>query len=187
MLKPERTVRPGPSAQLALGAATDVQLMLGRAGKLLPSNKRYSAKQSSQLRQRVHTHRGNKAEELTSFVKTVLQLIVRAHVCASAIHSVVLMQVPVIQLIVKLVGGGVERVPPVVVLITVVVVQDGGLADRHPDDGAAVLVSAAGAAVAVTTLRPQQDRGDVVDFVGGLRAGALLGDTAAFAPSVAGV
>lgn len=77
--------------------------------------------------------------------------------------------------------------PAVVVLVAVVVVQDGGLADRHPDDGAAVLVRAAGGAVAVAALRPQQDGGDVVDLVGGLRAGALLGDTATLAPSVAGV
>lgn len=117
----------------------------------------------------------------------MLQLIVRAHVRASAIHSVVLMEVPVIQLVVELVGGGVERVPAVVVLIAVVVVQDGGLTDRHPNDGAAVLVRAAGAAVAVTALRPQQNGGDVVDLMGSLRAGALLGDTATFAPSVTGV
>lgn len=74
-----------------------------------------------------------------------------------------------------------------VVLVAVVVVQDGGFADGHPDDGAAVLVRAAGGAVAVAALRPQQDGGDVVDLMGGLRAGALLGDTATLAPSVAGV
>lgn len=103
------------------------------------------------------------------------------------VNPVVLVELPVVQLVVELVGGGVERVPAVVVLVAVVVVQNGGLADGHPDDGAAVLVRAPGAAVAVAGLRPQQDRGDVVDLVGGLCAGALLGDAAALAPSVAGV
>lgn len=128
-----------------------------------------------------------KAEELTSFIETVLQFVIRAHVRASAIQPVVLVELPVVQLVVELVGGGVERVPAVVVLIAVIVVQDGGLADGHPDDGGAVLVRAAGAAVAVAALRPQQDGGDVVDLVGGLRAGALLRNTATLAPSVAGV
>lgn len=128
-----------------------------------------------------------KAEELTSFIKTVLQFVIRAHVRASAVHPVVLVELPVIQLVVELVRGGVERVPAVVVLVAVVVVQDGGLADGHPDDGGAVLVRAAGAAVAIAALRPQQDGGDVVDLVGGLCAGALLRDTATLAPSVAGV
>lgn len=128
-----------------------------------------------------------KAEELTSFIETVLQFVIRAHVSASAIQPVVLVELPVVQLVVELVGGGVERVPAVVVLVAVIVVQDGGLADGHPDDGGAVLVRAAGAAVAVAALRPQQDGGDVVDLVGGLRAGALLRNTATLAPSVAGV
>lgn len=117
----------------------------------------------------------------------MLQLVVLAHVRVSNIHPVVLVELPIVQLVVQLVGGGVERVPAVLVLVAVVIVQNGGLADGHPDDGAAVLVRAAGAAVAVAALRPQQDGGDVVDLVGGLRAGALLGDAAALAPSVAGV
>lgn len=128
-----------------------------------------------------------KGEELTSFLKTVLQLVVLAHVRMCNIKPVVLVELPIVQLVVQLVGGGVERVAAVLVLLAVVIVQNGGLADGHPDDGAAVLVRAAGAAVAVAALRPQQDGGDVVDLVGGLRAGALLGDAAALAPSVAGV
>lgn len=117
----------------------------------------------------------------------MLQLVVLAHVYMCNINPIVLVELPIVQLVVQLVGGGVERVPAVLVLVAVVIVQNGGLADGHPDDGAAVLVRAAGAAVAVTALRPQQDGGDVVDLVGGLRAGALLGDAAALAPSVAGV
>lgn len=128
-----------------------------------------------------------KAEELTSFIKTVLQFVIRAHVSASAIHPVVLVELPVIQLVVELVRGGVERVPAVVVLVEVIVVQDGSLADGHPNDRGAMLVRAAGAAVAIAALRPQQDGGDVVDLVGGLRAGALLRNTATLAPSVASV
>lgn len=160
--------------------------MLGRAAKLLPSNSRYSAAVLSQLSQCVATRLANK-EELTFFIKTMLQLIVHAHVRASAIHPVLLVELPVIQFVVELAGGGVERMPTVVVLVAVVIIQDGGLADGHPNDGAAMLVRAAGATVAVTALRPQQDGGDVVDLVGGLRAGALLGNTATLAPSVAGV
>lgn len=128
-----------------------------------------------------------KGEELTSFLETVLQLVVLAHLRMPDINPVVLVELPIVQLVVQLVGGGVERVPAVLILVAVVIVQNGGLADGHPDDGAAVLVRAAGAAVAVAALRPQQDGGDVVDLVGGLRAGALLGDAAALTPSVAGV
>lgn len=117
----------------------------------------------------------------------MLQLVVLAHVRMCSVNPVVLVELPVVQLVVQLVGGGVERVPAVLLLVAVVIVQNGGLADGHPDDGGAVLVRAAGAAVAVAALRPQQDRGDVVDLVGGLRAGALLGDAAALTPSVAGV
>lgn len=86
------------------GAATDVQVTLGRAAKLLPSAKRSSAAERccSQL-----TKRANKAE-LTSFIETVLQLVVCAHVCASAIQPVFLVELPVVQLVVELVGGGVE-------------------------------------------------------------------------------
>lgn len=188
-LDSERTVRPGPSAQLAPRATTDVQLTLGRAAQLLPSTKRCSAAERcrSQLSRRVATRGAHKAEALTSFIETVFQLVVRAHVRASAIQPVVLVELPVVQLVVELAGGGVERVPAVIVLVAVVVVQDGGLADGHPDDGAAMLVRTAGAAVAIAALRPQQDGGDVVDLVGGLRAGALLGDTATLAPPVAGV
>lgn len=117
----------------------------------------------------------------------MLQLVVLAHVRVCGVNPVVLVELPVVQLVVQLVGGGVERVPAVLLLVAVVIVQNGGLADGHPDDGGAVLVRAAGAAVAVAALRPQQDGGDVVDLVGGLRAGALLGDAAALTPSVAGV
>lgn len=117
----------------------------------------------------------------------MLQFVVLAHVRVSDVNPIVLVEVPVVQLVVQLVGGGVERVPAVVILVAVVVVQDGGLADGHPDDGASVLVPAPGAAVAVATLRPQQDRWDVVDLMGSFCAGTLLGDASALAPSVAGV
>ena len=121
----------------------------------------------------------------------MLKLVVLAHhVCVSPdadVHSVVLLQLPVAQLVVELVGRGVQRVSPLVVLVAVVVVQDGGLADGHADDGAAVLVGAPRAPVAVAALGPEQDGGDVVDLVSGLGAGALLGDAAPLAPPVAGV
>ena len=121
----------------------------------------------------------------------MLKLVLLAHhvrVSPDAnVYSVVLLQLPVVQLVVELVGRGVERVSPLVVLVAVVVVQDGGLADGHADDGAAVLVGATRAPVAVAALRPQQDGGDVVDLVSGLGAGALLGDAAPLAPPVAGV
>lgn len=121
----------------------------------------------------------------------MLHVVLFAHhvrVAADAdVHPVVVQDLPVAHLVVELVGRGVQRVPAGVVLVAVVVVEDGGLADGHPDDGAAVLVGVAGAAVAVAALRPQQDGGDVVDLVGGLGAGALLGDAAALAPPVAGV
>lgn len=103
------------------------------------------------------------------------------------VHPVVVVELPVAQFVVQLVGRGVQRAPDGVVLVAVVVVQDRGLADGHADDGAAVLVGVPGAPVAVAALRSEQDGGDVVDLVGGLRAGALLRDAAALAPSVAGV
>lgn len=191
LLEAKRTVWAGPSAELAPGAALDVQITFGKAAELplsmittLQPKELPLAAESTQC---VATHRANKGEELTSFFKTVLQLAVLAHVRMPNINPVVLVGLPVVQLIVELVGGGVERVPTVVLLVAVVIVQNGGLTDGHPDDGAAVLVRVAGAAVAVAALRPQQDGRDVVDLVGGLRAGALLGDAAALAPTVAGV
>lgn len=74
-----------------------------------------------------------------------------------------------------------------VLLITVVVIKNRGLADRHTNNRASMLVCASRAPVAVTTLGSEQNRGNVVDLMGGLGAGALLGDTAALAPSVAGI
>lgn len=119
----------------------------------------------------------------------MLDLIVLAeHVAVRHVDPVVLVRFPVGQLDVKLVGSGVERVSAWLVLVAVVVVQDGRLSDGHADDGAAVLVVAtARATVAVTALRPQQHRGNVVDLVRGLGAGTLLRDAAALAPSVAGI
>lgn len=187
LLEPKRTVQSGPSAELAPAAAMDVQIKLGKAAKLPLSRKKMLLFTAESLSQHVATYQANKAEKLTSFFKIVLQLVVLAHVHMPNVNPVVLVELPVIQLVVELVGGGVERVPAVVVLVAVVVVQNGGLADGHPDDGAAVLVRAPRAAVAVAGLRTQQDGGYVVDLVGGLCAGALLGDAAALAPSVAGV
>lgn len=189
LLEPKRTVQAGPSAELAPAAAMDVQIKLGKAAKLpLSRKKKCCCSQLKVSAGMLRRNQANKAEELTSFFKIVLQLVVLAHVHMPNVNPVVLVELPVVQLVVELVGGGVERVPAVVVvLVAVVVVQNGGLADGHPDDGAAVLVRAPGAAVAVAGLRPQQDGGDVVDLVGGLCAGALLGDAAALAPSVAGV
>lgn len=127
----------------------------------------------------------------TSFVKVVLELIILAHhvrVSSDAnVYSIVLMHLPIVQLVMELVRRGVERVSALVVLIAVVVIKNGGLADGHADDRAAVLVSASRDPVAVAALRPEQDRGDVVDLVSGLRAGTLLGNAAPLAPPVAGV
>lgn len=115
-------------------------------------------------------------------------IVLAQHVAVPHVDPIVLVRFPVGKLGVKLVWSGVERVSTRLVLITVVVVQDGRLSDGHADDGAAVLVVAASrAAVAVAALRPQQHRGDVVDLVRGLGAGALLRDAAALAPSVAGI
>lgn len=50
-----------------------------------------------------------------------------------------------------------------------------------------MLVSASRAPVAVTALGSQQNRRNIVDLMGSLGAGALLGDAAALAPSVAGI
>lgn len=72
-----------------------------------------------------------------------------------------------------------------VLLIAVVIVKNGGLADGHTNDGASMLVCAPRAPVAVTALGSEQNGGNVVDLVGGLGAGTLLGDTATLAPSVA--
>lgn len=70
-------------------------------------NSRRAPSATLQLSWRLATRRANKAKELTSFIKTVLQLVVRAHVRASAVHPVVLVELPVVQLVVDLVGGGV--------------------------------------------------------------------------------
>lgn len=48
-----------------------------------------------------------------------------------------------------------------------------------------MLMSASRAPVAVTALGSKQNRGNVMDLVGGLGAGTLLGDTATLAPSMA--
>lgn len=105
----------------------------------------------------------------------------------SVANAVVLLDQPVAHFVVQLIGGGVQRAYPRVVLVAIVIVEDGRLSDGHADDGAAVLVRAARASVAVAALGAQQYRRDVVNLVGGLRAGALLGDPATLAPSVAGV
>lgn len=127
----------------------------------------------------------------TSFVKIMLNVIFLAHhVCVSSnadVYSVVLLHLSIIHLVVELVGRGVKRVPALVLLVAVVIVENGGLADGHADDGAAVLVGAPRGPVAVAALRSEQDGGDVVDLVGGLGAGAFLGDAATLAPPVAGV
>lgn len=131
------------------------------------------------------------SNRLTSFVKVMLKPVLLAHhVCVPSdanVDSIVLMHLPIVQLVVQLVGCGVERMAALLVLIAVVVVEDGGLTDGHADDGAAVLVGVAGAPVTVATLWPQQHRRDIVDLVGGLGAGALLGYAPTLAPSVAGV
>lgn len=119
----------------------------------------------------------------------MLNLVFLAHdvrVPAGA-DAVVLLGLPIAQLAVELVGCGVHGVSARFVLITVVIVEDGGFPDGHADDRVPVLVRASGAPVAVAALRPEQDGGNVVDFVGGLGAGTLLGDASALAPPVAGV
>lgn len=74
-----------------------------------------------------------------------------------------------------------------VFIITVIIIKNGGLTDGHTDDRAAMLVSASRAPVAVTALRSEKNRRDVMDLVGGLSASALLGYTTTLAPSVTGI
>lgn len=104
----------------------------------------------------------------------------------SDVKSIIIQDFPVAELV-ELVGRGVQRVPASVLVVTVVIIEDGRFPNGHSDDGAAVLVISSGAPVAVATLRTEQDGGNVVDLVGGLGAGALLGDATTLAPSVAGV
>ncbi len=130
-------------------------------------------------------YRGNL---LTSLFKVMLDLVILAHyISVRNVNSILLMELSVTQLVVELVGRGVKRVSALVLLVAVVIIKNGGLADRHADDGAPMLVSVSRAPVAVTTLRSEQNRGNVVDLMGGFRARTLLGDPAALAPSVAGI
>lgn len=87
----------------------------------------------------------------------------------------------------KLILPGAGLCPPrrLLLFLILVVIQDGGLADGHPDDG--VVGLEARVAEALTGLGAQQHRGDVVDLVRGLRAGALLRDAAALVPAPLGV
>ena len=89
---------------------------------------------------------------------------------------------PIAQLVVDLVGCGGVCVSHLIVLITVIVIKDGGLPDGHANNR--TVLELPGAPEAVPTLGPQQHRGDVVDLMGGLCAGAFLGDTSALAPAV---
>lgn len=77
--------------------------------------------------------------------------------------------------------------PPgqVVLLFVVVVIQDGRLANGHADDG--VMRLQPGGAEAFPGRRAQQHGRDVVDLVGGFRAGALLRDAAPLLPAPLGV
>lgn len=127
--------------------------------------------------------------QLTSFIKVMLKLLLLVHdVCVSSdVHSVVLLNPAIVQLVVELVRCRVMRVSTWVFVIAVIIIEYGGLANRHADHRAAVLVGASRAPVAVAALRTEQNRGDVVDLVGGLGAGALLRDTPTLAPSVTGV
>lgn len=74
-----------------------------------------------------------------------------------------------------------------VLLIAVVIIENRGLADGHADDGASMLVCVSRAPVGVTARWSQQNGGNVVYLVGGLRARTLLRDTATLAPSMAGI
>lgn len=82
-------------------------------------------------------------------------------------------------------GAGLCPSRGLLLLLVLVVVQDGGLADGHPDDR--VVGLEARVAETLTGLGAQQHRGDVVDLVGGLRAGALLRDAAALVPAPLGI
>lgn len=77
--------------------------------------------------------------------------------------------------------------PPgqVVLLFVVIVIQDGRLADGHADDR--VMRLQPGGAEAFPGRRAQQHRRDVVNLVGGFRAGALLGDATPLLPAPLGV
>lgn len=103
------------------------------------------------------------------------------------VDPVIVQDVPIAELVVELVGCGVMRVSASVLVIAVVIIENRGFSNGHSDDGAAVLLSASGPPVAVTTLRPEQNGGYVVDLMRGLCTGALLGDPTTLAPSVAGV
>lgn len=87
----------------------------------------------------------------------------------------------------KLILPGAGLCPPrrLLLLLVLVVVQDGGLSDGHPNDG--VVGLQARVAEVLPGLGAQQHRGDVVDLVGGLGAGALLRDAAALVPAPLGV
>lgn len=74
-----------------------------------------------------------------------------------------------------------------ILLVTVVIIKNRGFADGHTNDRASMLVRASRAPVAVTALGSEQNRGNVVDLMGGFCACALLWDTATLAPSVAGI
>lgn len=117
-------------------------------------------------------------------------VLIAHHVSVSShahVYSIVFLALPIIQLVVQLIRRGVMRVSTLVILIAVVIIQDGRLSNGHADDGASMLVCPSGASVAVAALGPQQHRGNVVDLMSGLSAGALLRDSAPLAPPVARV
>lgn len=129
---------------------------------------------------------GHVISQPTSFVKIMLEVVFLAQDVRVS-DAEVLVDLPIAQLGVELVGRGVQRVPARVLLVAVVVVENGRLADGHADDGAAVLVCVPRAPVAVAALGSEQHRGDVVDLVSRLGAGALLRDAPSLAPAMAGV
>lgn len=122
----------------------------------------------------------------TSFFKIMLDLVVLAHhVSLPNVNSVVILGLTIIQLRVELVGRRVKGVSTWVLLVTVVIIKNGGLTYGHSNDRASMLVCVSRAPVAVTALGSKQNRRNVVDLMGGLGTGTLLGDTTALAPSVA--
>ena len=111
------------------------------------------------------------------------------HIHMAPNDAIVVVHLPITQVVVDLVGRGVERghLDIWIILIAVIVVEDGCLTNGHANDGATLLVGVSGATVTVSALWPEQDRGDVVDLMCSLSARTLLWNTATFAPPMTSV
>lgn len=80
----------------------------------------------------------------------------------------------------------IQQLAGLLIIIAVTVIQDGRLTDGHANDRA-VLVGASCPEPVPGLGWSEQNRGNVVDLVGGLSAGALLGRSASTAPALTSV